>query len=475
MAYIHGAYGEVGKTQAQNAIQSSTVACYIGNAPIHLVRGWKNKNLVNRPIKLTNWRQAVQTLGYSENWYQYTLCEAMKVHFDNPLGNVGPIYVINVLEPREATSSQTATLTFTNGRAELAGSFIILDSIAIEDKAEGVDYNIDYDYASGKVIFTALDDEMTTATVTYKVITGGNIIAEDVVAGIEKAELIYNDYNDVATLFAAPGCSHQPVVRNALVKACQKMNGHWYGYCYTDLLVDPDASGTIEQAIDWKKKKGYTSQYETTCWPKAVDNEGNVYNLSTLSVWRQMMVDATHNGVPFETASNKAVPCIKQYDCTQYVQSYDKERANTLNENGIRTVVPDNGQLVLWGGHTAAYTYGATSDALQIFDTNVRMIGYVLNSFQREWGSRIDEPMTLQLKDEIMNREQDKLDSLVAQGALIGDPTISFFESENSTTDMMNGDFTFDHIVTPTPQLKSATATVSYTDAGFSVYTANEE
>ena len=47
---------------------------------------------------------------------------------------------------------------------------------------------------------------------------------------------------------------------------------------------------------------------------------------------------------------------------------------------------------------------------------------------------------------------------------------ILFLESENSTTDVMNGDFRWDIAVTPTPPLKSASVYVAYTDAGFSVY-----
>lgn len=67
-------------------------------------------------------------------------------------------------------------------------------------------------------------------------------------------------------------------------------------------------------------------------------------------------------------------------------------------------------------------------------------------------------------------REQEKLDGYVSMGALIGEPKILFLESENSTTDIMNGDFRWDINVTPTPPLKSASVYVAYTDAGFSVY-----
>lgn len=50
----------------------------------------------------------------------------------------------------------------------------------------------------------------------------------------------------------------------------------------------------------------------------------------------------------------------------------------------------------------------------------------------------------------------------VSMGALLGSPVILFLESENSTTDVMNGDFRWDIAVTPTPPLKSASVYVAY-------------
>ena len=146
------------------------------------------------------------------------------------------------------------------------------------------------------------------------------------------------------------------------------------------------------------------------------------------------------------------------------------EEGKELTQNGISTAVAWGGEWVLWGDHTAAYTYGADVDPRAIFDVSMRMLMHITNDFQREWSPRIDEPMTRALKDEIINREQEKLDGYVSMGALLGEPQIVFLESENSTTDIMNGDFRWDIAVTPTPPLKSASVYVAYTDAGFSVY-----
>ena len=184
-----------------------------------------------------------------------------------------------------------------------------------------------------------------------------------------------------------------------------------------------------------------------------------------------MRADNSHNQIPMETCGNKVIPVVAQYFGENVKnQGFDQITASQLTQYGISTLVFWGGNWVLWGDHTAAYQYGKDIDPRCIFDVSIRMLYHIVNSFQREWGIVIDEPFTKQLRDRIMNREQEKLDSLVAQGALIGSPKILFLESENSTTDMMNGDFRWDIPATPTPPLKSATVYVAYTDAGFSVY-----
>src|SRR5699024_557604 len=132
------------------------------------------------------------------------------------------------------------------------------------------------------------------------------------------------------------------------------------------------------------------------------------------------------------------------------------------------------GQWVLWGPHTAAYTYNGNMDARGIFDSNIRMLEYITNSFQLDHGTEIDAPMTPQDKDTILNFEKQKLDTLLGIGALIGTPTVEFLETENPTSNMMNGDFVWDITATPTPPFKSGTVRVCYTDEGFQSFFESE-
>ena len=231
------------------------------------------------------------------------------------------------------------------------------------------------------------------------------------------------------------------------------------------------AVDTITKAIAWKKANAFTGERSKVYWPQGVDNLGNVYHLSTMAVVELMRADFSHNSVPMETCGNKAIPVIKQYfGANAKNRGFDQQTGKELTQNGISTAVAWGGEWVLWGDHTAAYTYGANVDPRAIFDVSMRMLMHITNDFQREWSPEIDEPMTRALKDRIINREQEKLDGYVSMGALLGSPVILFLESENSTTDVMNGDFRWDIAVTPTPPLKSASVYVAYTDAGFSVY-----
>ena len=154
---------------------------------------------------------------------------------------------------------------------------------------------------------------------------------------------------------------------------------------------------------------------------------------------------------------------------------FDKADANKLTADGISTAIFWGGNWRVWGDHTAAYTYGGGHKAREVFDVNMLMLFYITNSFQKDWGLTIDEPMTLALRDTIVNREQEKLDALVAQGALIGNPTVEFVETNNPIGDVMNGNFRWDISATITPPLKSATGVVCYTDAGFAAYFGGEE
>lgn len=481
--YKHGTYGAFAESIGGVANDSGTAAVYVGAAPVNLIRGYADS--VNNPVKLTDFGAVQKHFGYSKNWDSFDLCEAFNTHFNNSMGNVGPIVAINVLDPdaHRKANATTVSLTFVNGRAFIVSDTIILDTLVLADKVENTDYSVSYDYVNGRVIINSIGEDITgTVQATYNevdpsAVTVAEIIGEasedGVYTGLGCIKLIYQECGVKPNLLLCPKWSDIPEVYTAMLSAATKVNGHWDAVVYADIpILDGDTKvDTRAAAKEWQEDNGYVNERSKVFWPQAVGTDGNVHHVSVLAAWRTQMVDATHDGVPMETPSNKALPVAKQYfgaDSTN--RGFDQSQGNVLNECGITTIVYWGGQWVLWGPHTAAFKHGAVMDNRCIFDNSIRMMMHILNSFQEEHALTIDRPMTRAMADTIKNREQEKADALAAVGALIGVPVVEFRETENSVSDLIEGNFTWDVKGTPTPPWKSGTLNVAYTTAGFDSY-----
>ena len=202
---------------------------------------------------------------------------------------------------------------------------------------------------------------------------------------------------------------------------------------------------------------------------------GEKYHLSTLFAARQMLVDESNDGVPFETASNKVTNIDNLYFGDSALNSgIDIEDANTLNAAGITTAVYYGGNWRLWGGHTAAYNY-KNEDELgkEIFDTSIAMQIYLADDFINRYANLIDTPMTVGLIQSIVNEEQSILDNLVSTGALIGSP--KFVADDVGISEIKSGSYKWILQDTPTSQFKDATITVVYTDEGYAALLGGSE
>lgn len=497
MAYSHGANGELGTSIVTSVPESETLPLYIGTTPINLIRGYKDAKLTNKAIRLSD-SSAKNLIGYSKNWSAFTLSAVISAHFENGAKNIGPIYIVNVLDPdlHRKKESKTIELSFANGRAMIESDTIILDTLAIEDKTEGTDYSVSYNFLTGKVVINSIDKENKITGVVsasyYEVdtdaVTKEDIIGEETeegtYSGIQTAKTLYPNFDVYPSIIAAPYWSEKPAVYQALDEIVQSLNGHWYAMHFSDLpLVDEKGKiDTINKVIAWKEENGYESTFSKIFWPQAKKNSGEIYPLSILAICEQMRIDAIHEGVPMETCSNKNINVDTFYFGEESKnEGYDQTKANSLNENGITTMARWGGEYVLWGPHTAAFKAGKdgnadkNTDMLAIFDVNVRMQEYILNTFQTKWGERVDEPAIPQsLIDTILDQEQEKLDTLAAIGALVGEPKIEFLASNNSSENLKNGNFQWNFRDTPTPPAKSLKAVVSMTDEGYSTYVETE-
>ena len=144
--------------------------------------------------------------------------------------------------------------------------------------------------------------------------------------------------------------------------------------------------------------------------------------------------------------------------------------ATELSANGICAIVNYSGTFYTWGDHTSAFSNGAVSDERARFDNTIRMQNLITNRFQIKYRTSVDAPMTLQMRDDVINEELDFLASLVAIGALIGEPVCEFSPLDNSTDGVAQGQFVWRIADTPTIPFKHGNLKVAYTQAGLSVY-----
>jgi len=487
MAYKHGTSADFGESVASSVAEVGSAVVYTGTAPVHQSTDYKAK--VNIPVKLTNWAQAVSVMGYSDDWKTYTLCEAMYAHFNNPKGGVGPIYVINVADPdihRQSDITNTS-ITFKADKATVVDFDMIVSTFAIPDAEIGVDYTASYDSLTGKLTVTWISKtaaipegpveasyyKASLSELTSKDVIGG--AADGVYKGIAAVKLVYLKHNAIPTLLAAPGFSHEYDVYLALLNAARKINCHWDAFVEADLPVlgeaEFDGLDTPEGAKAYKQEKAYDAERSCVSWPMGIDASGHVYHTSTLNIVERMRLLSQHNDIPYETPSNKTIGIVDMYFGESSNQTaFDEDVANDLNSFGINTLRYWEGSWRLWGGHTAAYKHGADIDARCIFDTNILMMMYLTNRFQRVWDLDVDKPMSISRKDSILVAENKHLSYLVNYGALIGTPQVVFESTDNPTSSLVQGWFKFRHLVTPTPQAKAIETGVHYTDAGISAY-----
>ncbi len=472
MPYQHGV----------NAVQSpttdtlspsgvATLPVYFGTAPVQQLDD--SSVAINVPILVNSFDEAKAKLGYSDDWSTFTLCEAMYAHFKNRIQPIGPIVLVNIMDPDVHSAADTAPVAIVNGVGYLDKP-AVLDTIVITDKVQGTDYAVEYT-TDGRVKFTVLPTKTLAnpSTVTFNKMDVAEVVNADIIGGntagvrtgISVAEMVYVTLKQIPTILAAPGWSHIKAIKEALVTVSQKINGHW------DTLVAADLSSgatsdTIAEAITWKATNGYTDIPLKVGWPKA-KSAGRIFWASTFMVVRMQQTDFANDNVPYVSPSNK------QVDITSPVLEngadfyFDETQANELNAKGITTFNYRSGIWVLWGPHNANYEYGVSIDPKDVFDAGIRMMMYLTNSFQDRFMSDVDGPLNRSVKDTILNDAGTWLNSLVADGKLLYG-VVEFNETSNPTSSIVEGNFVFNVQSTTTPVAKGITFVVQYTTAGIS-------
>lgn len=475
--YLHGAYGQLIPTQ--DTLPPSGVATlpvYIGTAPVQQIIDYSN--VVNKPILINSFDEAKSKIGYSDDWKTFTLCEAVFAHFRNKIQPIGPIAVINVMNPDLHTKSGTSSVQLINKKGYISVP-AILSSIEIEGKVKGADFNAEYT-TDGRILITDLSGTLVTpVTVNFEEMDVTKITDSDLIggmdsngnrSGLKSIELVYQTFGTIPSILAAPGWSQKPAIANAMISAVQKINGHWDAIAIAD--IDSNVAKTVDSAKTWIDTNSYRSNVLKVCWPK-VRSGDNEFWLSTLTSLCMQQTDYTNDNVPYESPSNKKLDIIATV-ANNAVIAFDELQGNDLNASGITTVNYRAGNWVLWGPHMSNYKFSDDTIAPEkIFDCSARMGCFLMNTFQKKYALDIDTYLNRTHVDTILNDAQIWLNSLVADGKILY-AKILFNETSNPVSSIIEGDFMFDVKTTYTPPGKSLTFKIQYTNKGLESLTGGE-
>ena len=488
--YLHGAYGEINAVGNRVSDESLSAIVCIGTAPVHTVEGGASN--VNVPILINNIAEARKYLGYSDEWADYTLCEAMHVFFENK--GVGPLVFINVLDPatHKKETKTTGTKTPSNGVITIASAeSIILDTVVIKTtgqtpttKVKGTDYTIAYNPdkktitiqeitsgALGTAALTVEYFEIEPSAVTDSVVVGSSD-GLGMNTGVFAVKDVYQVTGYIPAYLIAPGFSSHPTVHAAMYQNSVKINSHWDAYMFVDLpIVNGSTAITLDTAATFKAANGYNKENETVYFPLATGIDGQTYHLSTLAAANFQELMIAQDGIPYRTASNTACPLIENlYLGESYAgRIFDDSIINEkLNKNGIASAAYVGGRWAIWGAHSADYNQDNATQ-INVAETNRMMLYYISNDFQDRRTLDVDQPLTPNDIKTIVSEEQTRLDALLAVGALTyGEVMLN--SSAQARADILNGDWQFSFNVTTTPLAKSLKAVVNWTDDGFATY-----
>jgi uncharacterized protein len=465
VSYQHGvSVNEVPTSVISPVVASAGLPVVFGTAPINLA---KSLEYVNKPVLVSTYSEAVEKLGYSDDWESYTLCEFMDSHFSK--FNMAPVVFVNVLDPAtHKTSVPETSIPHTNKVSKIDEEGVLLDSLVVKltsggpELTKGTDYLAAFD-ENGKVVLTALTGgsipgSQTSLVVSYDKLVPDAVTSTDIIGGVDGSTGEYTGLELVNKVFPmfrlvpgqilAPGWSHDPVVAAVMKAKASKINGVFNAIAVTDL--DSSASGAKQytDAPAWKNDNNYTDPSMVPCWPK-ISLGDKEYHLSTQFAGVTCKTDAENDDIPYISPSNKSLQADGAVTAYGDEVSLGQDQAAYLNGQGIVTALNWIGGWKLWGNRTAAYP--ANSDVKDSFISVRRMFNWVGNTIVLTYWKHVDNPTNRRLIDTVVDSLNIWLNGLTARGALLGG-RVEFRRDENPDTDLLNGIVRFHvYLASPTP------------------------
>ena len=436
MAFRHGVYkSEIPTSVIAPSQGESGLAVFVGTAPVFMA----DSTCVNEPRLVYTYEEAVSIFGYSDNWEDWTLCEAIYSQF--VLYGQSPCVLVNVFDPakhkEEVSGAQYASL---NGSVNLGQNVMQADSQTLyyDDTGNAHISN------SGSVTVSRITKAKPSAVTASEVI-GGYSVSTGRNTGLECVQDVYPKFRLIPGLIGCPKYSENPEVAAVMRVKSENINGLFTCMNVVDIPSDSAGASTYTAAPEWKSTHNYTSERQIVCWPK-VALSGKVYHMSTQMIGLMNQVDTKRGDIPYKSPSNELMQMDSCVVGSGQEVLMNIEQANYLNSQGIVTALNWTGGWRSWGNRTGVYP--SVTDVKDCFISVRRMMDYLGNMFVTTFWQKTDEPMTPRLIRTIVNSFNMYINSLVAIEALLGG-RVEFREDENAYTDLLNGILKFHIFITP--------------------------
>lgn len=451
MGYKHGIEVREERTTIPKALSTKYgVQVVIGTAPIN--QGKNPYDLVNSPVCVSDFNEAVEKLGYSEDWENYTLCQSMKA---NEEYGVNPVIYINVLDPaKHKKDNAEKTYAITDHQTALDEDGILKDTVVIKEDAEnGKIYqeNVDYilTFVDGKIVVTLLSAgeayhavavKVTSSSIDPALVTEADIIGSQNMetgkeTGAELIKKIYPKFGVFPGILLAPGWSKRQNVGAILQAKCTEINGSYQCECLLDLDTTKAKKYTDCEAL--KNQLGYTSEHTIVLYPMLL-KDGKKIAYSAVAGALMSYYTAMNGDIPYKNVSNELleVDGAVLEDGTEVC--LDETQAATLNGAGIVVAVNDQGWR-MWGNNTACYP-----DNKQQKDRWIvcrRMFSFVRNYFIYTYKRKLDNLSDRRMIDDIVNSFNIWGNSLKASNVCAG-LRMEYLETDNSEEQLLEGHLT---------------------------------
>lgn len=467
----HGVFVTEKGTAVSTPVQvPSGIPFVVGRAPVQAA---ENPATACVPVLCTSWDEAVQQLGYSDDWQNYTLCEVMDSHFKRY--GMQPIIFVNVIDTATMKESVSeASENVVDHRVSLVGEAIHDDKLIVKNSEDPLSEDEDYTvyYQDGKLVIELLSTSdaysAESLTVSYDKVKPDSAGTDQVAKGIEAVELCTTLLGTIPDLLMAPGFSDDPAIAAALAAKAANINGLFRAKALVDISTSTEKGGADVYAnvVKVKNEKGFTDLNMIACWPM-VSLSGKVYHMSTHLAGVIASTDAD-SGAPHGSPSNRSMRIDGLVTEKGDAVLLTLAQANTLNNNGIMTALNFMGGFVAWGNYTAAFP--TNTDVKDYFIPVSRMFDWVANTLVTTFWSRLDTPMTRRMVDSIVDTANIWLNGLTGSGYILGG-RVEMFESENPITNLMQGIIKFHVYITPPSPAQeidfSMEYDVSYLEAAF--------